>query len=109
MKVNSARLTKENYSAGCGDACPLCGKYVPSEFTGSKPFHRSGFDQHYIGWAESSFVGRTDRVEVAAVFECEFCFAVYWFHWPKDSITQLATESKSRSNTLAALGKKEGE
>ncbi len=98
MRVNSAKLTSENYSAGCGNACPLCGEFIPSEFTGSKPFHRSAYEQNYIGWANPPFPGRTNKVEVAVVFECEFCFKLYWFHWPKDAVPGLALNMKRRKS-----------
>ena len=92
MRLNSARLTRENYSAGCGNACPLCGAYRPSPYTGGKPFHTSAYEQHFIGWAGAPFPGRLD--DVAAVFECQSCFGIYWFHLPKRSIPSLELRRK---------------
>ncbi len=82
MKLNSARLTMENYSPSRGGTCPLCGEDRVDEY-GSVRWYIPIDEQKFVGWADAPFVrplSNPKYKEVGAGFECKHCFKLYWFH-----------------------------
>ena len=77
-RINSAKLTSENYSINRGTSCPICG-YTHRDPDGSPRWYVGPREQKFMGLAEPPWKGGNIDT-IGAVFECITCFGLYWFH-----------------------------
>lgn len=75
-RLNSARLTIENYAASRGSCCPHCQHEKKSSY-GLVRWYIPIEEQIFIGWADPPWSAGSD---VAAGFRCKKCEKLYWFH-----------------------------
>ena len=81
-QINSARLTKENYSSNWGHFCPNCGIEQDAFYIQ---------DQKLVGWAEAPWENNSFHKDkdCATVCECSSCGDIYWFHFNLDQLKEI--------------------
>jgi len=87
LRLNSARLAKENYAAGRGNCCPHC-QYEEMNSFGLVRWYVPIREQIFVGWADPPWSDLTGN-DKAAGFECKKCGALYWFHLSMSQIEDL--------------------